>query len=252
MSDQQPAYIRVQETILRMVEGPDYEPGDKIPSERVLSQNLQISRMTVRRAVDELVRQGVLERRSTSGTHVSIPSVTRPVGVQRAIGLSQMVEAMGGRPGSRLLYFENGTASRSVATHLQVPVGTPLIIVRRLRTVNGLPFCVESSHLPADRVPGLVAADLMGDVSLFGILQERYGIRLGNRHAQLGLAPVVSEDATLLGIQPGINVLVYRLDVFDHTGRPIEHMVSINHPQRVTFTTKPTNSLDDFAVLARP
>ena len=236
-ADTQPAYLRAKEAILRMVEGPDYGPGDKIPSERTLSESLGISRVTVRRSIEDLVRMGVLERRGTSGTHVATPSVVRRLDPQRAMSVSQVVQTAGGQAGSRLLFFQSSLASRVVAGHLRIPVGAPLIVIRRLRSVNGLPFCVETSHLPADRVPGLAAADLMGDVSLFAILQERYGIRVGNRAGVISVAPVVSEDAALLDVQPGVNVLVYRIDVFDEQNRPIEHMVSINHPQRVSFTT---------------
>lgn len=237
--DPQPAHLRVQDAILRMVEGPDYAPGDKIPSERVLSDDLGVSRMTVRRAVENLVHAGVLERRSTSGTHIATPSVERPLDLPQAMSISRMVQIRGGKPGSRLLFFEQSTASRAVAEHLRISVGSPLIVIRRLRTINDLPFCVETSHLPANRVPGLAAADLTGDVSLFALLEEKFGIRVGERSGVISVAPITTHDAALLGVQPGINVLVYRIDVNDDRGRPVEHMVSVNHPQRVTFTTSP-------------
>lgn len=237
--DQQPAHLRVQDAVLRMVEGPDYAPGDRIPSERALSDELGVSRMTVRRAIEDLVRAGVLERRSTSGTHIATPSVERPLDLPQAMSISRMVQIRGGKPGSRLLFFEQSTASRAIAEHLRISVGTPLIVIRRLRLINDLPFCVETSHLPASRVPGIAAADLTGDVSLFALLEDKFGIRVGQRSGVISVAPIISQDAALLGVQPGINVLVYRIDVSDDQGRPIEHMVSINHPQRVTFTTAP-------------
>lgn len=236
-SESQPAYLRAQEEILRMIEGPDYSPGDKIPSERVLSEMFGLSRMTVRRSVEDLVRMGVLERRSTSGTHVATPSVIRPLDQGRAMSVSRMIEIAGAKPGSRLLFFESASASRTVASHLKIAVGAPLIVVKRLRTANGLPFCVETSYLPAERVPGLAATDLMGDVSLFALLEQRYGIRLGRRQGVISVAPILREEATLLGVEAGINVLFYRIDVHDEQDRPIEHMVSVNHPQRVSFST---------------
>ncbi len=234
------AHLRAQETILRMIEGPDFEPGDKIPSERTLSEQLGISRMTVRRAMDDLTRLGVLERRGTGGTHVAKPSVVRPLNLDKALGISKVIQTGGAAPGSRLLFFEATTASRSIAAHLNIVPGTPLIHIKRLRTANGLPFCVESSYLPAARVPGLAAADFIENNSLYEILRQRYGIKLGRREGVIGSAPIVSDDADLLGVSPGINVLIYRIDIFDEDEVPIEHMVSLNHPQRVTFKTTST------------
>jgi GntR family transcriptional regulator len=232
------AYLRAQETILRMVEGPDYAPGDKIPSERALSVSFGISRMTVRKAIENLVRLGVLERRSTSGTHVATPNVTRPLDPYVVFSISQMVANTGGVPGSTLLSFNSAVASCKMAEHLQIESGAPLIVIRRLRTANGVPFCVETSYLPADRVPGLAASDLNARASLYAILRNRYGIEIGDRRGIISVAPLGVEDAVLFELNPDCNVLIYRSDLFDQHHRLVEHLVSVNHPQRVVFATE--------------
>jgi GntR family transcriptional regulator len=233
----QPAYMQAQEAILAMVEGPDLAPGDKIPSERVLSEQFGISRMTLRRAVDNLVRLGVLERRSTSGTHVAAPNVVRPLDGRHTYSMSQIVQSSGGAPGSRLLFFEAAVASAKLAENLGVAAGAPLIAIRRLRTSNGVPFCVETSYLPAERVPGLAAADLLENASLYGILKERFGIQAGDRRGVISVAPIGARDASLLELEPEASALLYRSIVSDRQGKPIEHMISVNHPQRVMFQT---------------
>jgi GntR family transcriptional regulator len=232
-----PAYMRAQEAILHMVEE-DYSPGDKIPSERALSDTLKLSRMTVRKALDNLVRLGILERRSTSGTHVAVPNVLRPLDPRHAFSISQIVQGSGAVPGSKLLFFESAVASRATAEQLMLAPGAQLIVIRRLRTADGVPFCVETSYLPAERVPGLSAADLIENASLYAILKERYGIQTGHRHGFISVAPIGARDAALLDLEPDANVLLYRSVVYDRQGRPIEHMISANHPQRVMFTTK--------------
>jgi GntR family transcriptional regulator len=228
---------RVLRELHRLIESPEAAPGDRIPSERTLAEELGVSRMTVRRAVDDLVRLGQLERRSTSGTHITSPSVTRSLDLGLATSFTRVMQSSGARPGARLLFFEARGATRLVAEHLQVAVGTPLIVIRRLRTANGLPIAVETSHLPADRVTGLVAADLFGDASLFALLRDRFHMAPEKRRAQIGVVAIGEEDAEQLGLRAGTNVLSYRLDVFDRDGRPIEYMISVNHPQRVTFVS---------------
>ncbi|MGV3650876.1 MAG: GntR family transcriptional regulator [Devosia sp.] len=237
--DTQPghAYRRAQDTIRRLAEGEDYSPGDKIPSERTLSEQLGLSRMTVRKAIDQLVAQGVLERRSTSGTHVAAPKVLRPLDPQKVLGIPQIIENSGGKPSSRLLFFEAGVASDSMAGHLDVRVGAPLIVIRMLQMSDGIPFCVEKSYFPAARVPGLVAADLIEGQSLYVLLRERYGITVNRSRGVLTAAPIGAQDAGLLSLEAGATALIYRVSVYDADDRPIEHAISINHPQRTLFTT---------------
>lgn len=89
-----------------MIEGLVYSPGERIPSERELAEQLGVSRMTVRRAIENLIQRGLLERRSTSGTFVRQPQVYRRVGEDVAMGLTQMLREEGAVAGSKLLGFE--------------------------------------------------------------------------------------------------------------------------------------------------
>lgn len=231
------AYVRAMAIIRRLAEGQDYSPGDKIPSERTLSEELGLSRMTVRKAIDQLVQLGVLERRGTSGTHVAPAKVMRPLDPGKVLGIPQIIENSGGKPGSRLLFFEQAQASESMADHLMVKPGAPLIAIKLLLTSDGVPFCVEKSYVPAARVPGLVAADIIEGVSLYVLLRERYRIVPYRSQGVLSAAAIASDDAALLGLSANATALIYRVGVFDEAGVPIEHTISINHPQRTLFTT---------------
>lgn len=230
-------YLRAQHDVLEMIEGPTYSAGDKIPSERELADRLGISRMTMRRAIDNLVKRGVLERRGTSGTYVAAPRVQRPLDQGLSHSLSETIEQSGGKPGSKLLFFESAEAGARVAERLAVRTGAQLIVIRRLRTVNEVPFCVETSYLPAERVPGLAAADLFDNQSLYALLKERFGIEIGPGEGLIGVSPATDQEAQLLGVKPGTPTLIYRAVAFDQKGRPIEYVTSVNHPQRVVFKT---------------
>ena len=171
-----PLYLQVQETLKEMIEDIEYGPGEQIPSERELSDMLGVSRMTVRRAVENLIQMGLLERHSTSGTYVCQPQVVRHVGSQYPVGLTQMLQQQDTRVGARLLAFDTIRAPRKVADHLRLRLGEPVIMLRRLRTVNGLPFCIETGYVPAQYLPDLVQSDVEGDISFYALLKERYGI----------------------------------------------------------------------------
>lgn len=238
----QPAYLRAQDAIIGML-GSAYPSGSKIPSERALAEQLGLSRMTVRQAVENLVRLGTLERHSTSGTRVAAPGVVRNLAARAAASMTEMVARAGGRPGARLLRFGTLEADAGLARSLMLPRGTPVLGIRRLRLADGVPFCIEESCLPAARVPGLAASDLADGASLYALLRTRYGVLPGRRQGRIRVAQIGAEDAALLSVPSGCSVLEYRSVVSDPDGRPIERVVSLNHPQLVAFTVE-----DAFAV----
>lgn len=231
----QPLYLQVEATIKEMIEGVVYSLGDQIPSERELSEQLGVSRMTVRRAVENLIQRGLLERRSTNGTYVSRPQVLRRVGEDSAKGLTQLLLDGGVSPGSRLLSFQISPAPLKIAEKLDLRLGSSVIVIRRVRTANDIPFCVETSYLPQSLLPGLSAEDFANNTSLYSILQSRYGVNMAKNDETVKLSYSTPEEASLLGLEPGSPVLLLRSVVIDQNDRHMEYLVSVNHPERVIF-----------------
>lgn len=234
-----PVYVRIQDYLLGLIGGPDYGPGDRIPSERTLAETLGVNRMTVRKAIDKLVERGVLERHSTSGTRIPLPEVARPIDAQPAGGIARIVLAAGGQPGNKLLHFGMAVATESIAARLGVAVGAELLMCRRLWTVNDVPFCIETSWLPAGRFPDLVAEDLVAGQSLYALLRSRYGVEAKPTEREISAGPAAELEARLLGLEPGSPTLVMRLVARDAEGRPVEYMKSVNHPAHVVFRAAP-------------
>ena len=242
-SDDEPAlvirvYEKAQQHILEMIEGPDYAAGDRIPSERELSERFGISRMTMRKAIDRLALKGLIERRGTSGTYIPVPVIKRPL-ISRMFsqGISQIVRDCGGIPGNRLLFFEQQEANARVAERLDIKAGDALIVIRRLRTVNDLPFCVETTHLPAVIVPGLAADDLFGTQSFYALLKSRYGIDVESGDGTISVSTVTAQEASLLGLKKESPAPIFRAVAQDTNNRPVEYLTSVNDPQRVIFKT---------------
>lgn len=228
---------QAKQQILQLIDERSYIAGDRIPSERDLSERFGIHRMTVRKAIGNLIADGVLERRGTSGTYIPSPVVIRPVsGSKPPASISDIVKGGGGRPGSKLLFFEQNRASLRAAEKLKIASGDPVIVIKRLRIVNELPFCIETAWLPSERVPGLAADDLFGDLSFYALLEERYGIKIGRAQRTLSASKIGNVDADILGIEPRENALVLHSVVYDVNGIPFEYMASLNHPHRVVFS----------------
>jgi DNA-binding GntR family transcriptional regulator len=227
---------QAQQYILDLIGGPAYSAGDRIPSERELADCTGISRMTIRKAIGHLIARGVLERRTTSGTFIPEPMIRRPFSGHMFVnGISETVRQCGGKPGSKTLMFEERAADVRVAQRLDIRPGAPLLVMRRLRYVNELPFCIETTHLRADRIPDLVAEDLVGEPSLFALLRNRYGIEMRDCRGLISMSAASRTEAEHLGLGRDPSVLLFQAVSYDVNGKPMEYLHSLNHPHRVVF-----------------
>src|SRR5437879_9866433 len=133
------------------------EVGEAIPSERQLTHDLAVSRLTIRAALDELVRDGYLDRRHGSGTYVTEPKIAQPLTLT---SFSEDMRRRGMVPGSRTLELATTLAGARLAHRLQVSPAERLVRVTRLRLADGQPMAMEVLHIPEALVPGLAKSDL--------------------------------------------------------------------------------------------
>ncbi len=171
-----PLYLQVREYLAEQIFRGELAPDSKLPSERELSRALDISRMTVRRAITELVNEGLLNRRHGSGTYVAKPRVSYEA--HELVSYTQAMRARGISVGSQLLEFSQVVASRRLAEQLQVEIGHVLYHVARLRLANRVPTVLERSFLSTERTPGLEEYDLE-KTSIYDLLLAAYGVRIG-------------------------------------------------------------------------
>ncbi|MDA8048633.1 MAG: GntR family transcriptional regulator [Rhodospirillales bacterium] len=230
-----PLHRLIEQYLRDLIGAPDIRPGDRVPSERALAERLNANRMTVRKAVDRLVAQGLLERDGTSGTRVTRPRVVRPADAHTSLGIARIVRSGGGSPGNKLIHFVASRADVRIAKWLAVAEGEPIIVIRRLWMVDDVPFCIETSHLPAGLVPGLAAEDLSAGQSLYGLLRARFGIETLHGERLISVTSCTELEARLLGLDRGAPALLLRLRASDASDRPVEYLASVNHPGRVQF-----------------
>ncbi|WP_344753242.1 GntR family transcriptional regulator [Leifsonella bigeumensis] len=190
--------------------------GDRLPSERDLSARWGVARMTLRRAVDALVAEGIVERRHGSGTYVTPQPFVRLLGLT---SFSQDMRDRGLVPSSRLLAFRVVPADGTLAGQLRIPIGDPVLSFTRLRLASGDAMAVETVWIPQKLVPGLGGGDLGG--SLYELLAERYRIVTGA--AKVSIEPVLPEPRVreLLALDDEQACLRIRMVDSDTRGRVI-------------------------------
>jgi GntR family transcriptional regulator len=213
-----PLYTRIQERIAELILSGKLAPDSKIQSEREFSDDLGVSRMTVRRAITELVNEGLLERKHGSGTYVARPKVTYD-----AKELVNYVGAMSRRniaTASQLLEFGEVPASRRLADSLQIDIGDPIYRVAILRLANRVPVVLERVFVSCSRCPGLEEWDLE-KTSIHDLLTDVYHISPG-LISQTVEATVASETvAQQLRVDEGFPLLMLSRTIYGNGQQPV-------------------------------
>jgi len=225
-----PLYQQLREHVLRMIRSGQLEPGGALPAERLLAELLGVSRLTVRKAFDSLVAEGVLVRRQGSGTFVA-RRFEQPLSFLS--GFSQDMRARGMEPGSRQVRRSLGQASPEEMLALSLSPGAQVARITRVRTADGLPMALESAVLPAEFVPD---PEDVGD-SLYAYLKAR-GLRPVRALQRLRAVAAPEEEARQLGLAPGDPVLYIQRVSFLPGGRPLEFTRSHYRGDRYDFVAE--------------
>jgi GntR family transcriptional regulator len=189
------------------------------PSDRELSEEFNVSRMTIRQAVSSLVREGLLKRQVGRGTLVAESIVGKSMNTLSSF--SEDMRQRGMHPSSKVLRCEICHAEAETIEALQLSPHSQVIAIRRLRLANNVPVAIETVHLSALHFPDLQNEDLENH-SLYEVLQRRYGVRLTVARGTLHAEPASDEEARLLGTGANAPLLVARRVAFNDRNEPIE------------------------------
>lgn len=190
--------------------------GSRLPGERELAQDCKVARMTVRRAIDQLIQEQKLERRQGSGTFITYTPVTHEF---RLKSFTEEMTDLGLKPSSKVLQFKYLKADSRKSALLGVPVGSELLKFSRLRLADGVALGVETVFLPTAYFPNIRQVDLSG--SLYSLLLQRYGIKIINANTSLAAAIPSPEIADQLRIQKNKACLELKMIDLDQNGRII-------------------------------
>ena len=213
-------HLRVAADLTAAIRRGDYPVGTRLPAERSLATRLGVSRTTLRQALAELARGGIVRRRvgRGGGTFVREPTVERRAG--SLVGLTAELQRQGMRAGANVVRVAVVTAPRDIAAALALDPGDRVVELVRIRSADGRPVAVEQSWSPADRFPGLEHENLSG--SLYDVLRERYGCVSDRAVERVEARLAVAEDAARLGVRHGAPMIAVERIAFDDNGAAFE------------------------------
>ena len=207
----------------------------RVETEVELMERYGVSRATVRQALGGLIATGVLEIRRGLGTYVAAARFEHTIG--GFYSFSREIEQAGRRPGTRVLDLRVEPAEASVAAALGIPVGAPVVALRRIRLADTEPLVVETSRLPADRFPGLERVDF-STVRLYDTLTTTYGCRPTRARETFEPILLTAAEAELLDQRRGEPALRVERIAYDQDDEPIEHCRSTVRGDRYRYAVE--------------
>jgi GntR family transcriptional regulator len=208
--------------------------GEAIPSERQLCADLGVSRLTVRAALDDLVRDGMLIRRHGSGTFVSEPKIAQELTMT---SFTEDMRRRGMVPGSRTLDLHVSPAGAHLGRLLHVSPSEPVVVIKRVRLADRETMAIETLHVRESLVPGLTAADLE-QRSFYDILQERFGIEIVGGLQTIEPTVTNEEESEALGVPLHSPAFLFERTTRSASGEIVEYVRSIYRGDRYKLVTE--------------
>ncbi|SMC22624.1 GntR family transcriptional regulator [Andreprevotia lacus DSM 23236] len=215
----QPLYGRIRDELRQRIHSGAYRPHEQLPSESALMTQYSVSRITVRQALGELEKEGVLFKVPGKGAYVSKPKPFQQLA--RLQGFAEAMREHGHEIYNRLLGVHTTAADATVAARLQLAPGTPVTELRRVRLLNREPVSLDITWVPSHIGERLAREDL-ATRDVFVILENDYGIALG--HADLAIdAQLADTDlASHLALPTGAPLLRIERLTHDRNGTPLD------------------------------
>jgi GntR family transcriptional regulator len=215
----------------------EWRPGDRLPAERDLAGRYGCSLITIRRALDELAREGRLTRSPGRGTFVIEPPIVRDIAARA--GFADEMRAHGRSPYAAVVGALAEPGPPAVAAALGVPVGTPVHSLERVRGADGVPLLLEHAYLRVDRFPGLLDEDFTVR-SLYDVLEHRYGCGIVRTVETIAAYVPDAREARLLGLTTRGASLRLEGTAFASAGDPVEFSRTIVSGERARYYIETT------------
>lgn len=227
-----PLYLQLKESLEAEIRAGHYRAHTRLPSERELSDQFQVSRMTARQALLELARNGVIYTRVGKGTFVAEPKIDQQL--VALTGFTQDMRMRGGRPNSAVLESGVLPATSEQAAVLGLLPGARVIKLARLRLADDMPLAIETAYLPVDLCPGLLLHDFSVE-SLYQVLQSDYGLKLVSAEQTIEAALADPREAEALELALPAAVLRIKRLTYAASGAPVEYVLSVYRGDRYEF-----------------
>jgi GntR family transcriptional regulator len=233
-----PKYDQLATILRQKIEDGEWPPRTCIPSERQLEVLYNISRTTIREAIDHLVRQGYLYREHGRGTFVSPQKLQK--GLMELTSFSEDLVKRGIEPGQIIRSLDWVEAPVKISQKLEIAAGTKVLRIERIRLGDGVPIGLQTSYLALSVEQTITLEDMQGSGSLYRILKEKFNIIPSEADETLEVTLATPEEAELLQIVEGAPLLLNERVLFAQNRKPVEFVKILYRGDRYRYYVRLT------------
>ncbi|PQV52482.1 GntR family transcriptional regulator [Paraburkholderia sp. BL21I4N1] len=230
-----PLYAKVEAVLASSIADGSLPPGSQLPPEDSLIQRFDVSRTTVRKAIQNLATRGLIEIRRGKGTFVAQPRITQEL--TELSGFVEDMQALGRTPTARLIDKRVVAADSSVARHLALAPGTLVVRIQRVRLADGVPTSFDETYLPRELGDKVVTHDLSVE-PIFALLEQKYGMPLVEAEYRLEAVLAQEDIAAALGIDAGSPIFLVERTAYSADARPVDYEKLYYRGDMVRFVTR--------------
>lgn len=230
----QPLYDQLVDVLTNQINN-DLQPGDMLPSERELSERYGLSRTTVRLALQELERFGLVVRQHGRGTFVTNPS-DKTANLLQSYSFGEQMRAVGRKPSTVTIAFDEIEATKDLAEHMGCHIGDKLFEIRRLRYADDVPAMIDHTYMPVRKFMNLTP-DMISRRSLYDVFENEFHeiIRGADEEVYANIARAA--DAKLLDINEGDPVLDLVRHTYNVRNEVLEYSLSVARSDQFKYHT---------------
>ncbi|SDK03666.1 GntR family transcriptional regulator [Sediminibacillus albus] len=226
-----PIYYQLEEEIKQLINSEQLKPGELLPSEREYAEKHNISRMTVRQAINNLASEGLLFRQKGKGTFVAEQKFEQ--NLQGLTSFSEDMRARGLQPSSRLVSFAEKSADENIAAKLQVNQGEAIFQIERIRMADQSPLAAETIYTPKKIAGNMTKQDFAP--SFYEYIENTRGYKIKHANQEIESALATQKEIDHLQLEPGDPVLLIERLTYLNTDEPFEYVISAYRADKYKF-----------------
>lgn len=230
-----PLYAQVEAILASNIADGTFPVGCALPPEDALVRRFGVSRTTIRTTIQNLEGRGLVEIRRGKGTFVTQPKITQEL--TALTGFVEDMNTLGRKATARVIDKQKVNASRSVADHLRISVGTPVVRIQRVRLADGVPISFDETYLPLDLGEKVIADDLELE-PIFSLLEQKYDTALIEAEYRLEAILAKGAIANALAIKSGSPIFLVERTSYSHGRRPIDYEKLFYRGDQIRFSTR--------------
>lgn len=235
LSGGRPLYQQIRSHLDDLILDGQLEPGDQLPSEKELEAQFGVSRVTVRRALQELANDGKIQSIAGKGSFVLKPKIEP---LTALTSFSENMRAQGYIPSYRNAEVSIIIPSPKLREILKLQTGEKAVNLKREMLANGLPMALQDAYFSEriySRNPALFVPEVISNISFYKVLELELGVRLFRADESVEAAPAREDEARKLSIDPGDIVLIINRTTYDIDDRPIEYVKLVFPAERYRY-----------------